>query len=197
MYKIDSLYSVDGHFSDGNYRTGRKGTRVPALWLNALQSEICNYIINSGIALDKNDNSQMLVALNKNLEKDLQKQTISGSAPGVDSTGSVVDEFDVPPGGFIDFTATVTVATAVGMSGTLDVRIERADDSAIFKRVLFYVDVNESGFLGRRRICLKNDGNSLKTYKIKVKCSESLAIVGNVAINGWADYDAEVNNAQD
>lgn len=196
MYKIDSLNSVDGHFSNGDYRTGRKGTLVPALWLNALQSEICNYITNSGIALDKNDNSQMLSALNKNLEKDLQKQTISENVPGVDSTGSVVDEFNVPPGGFIDFTATVTVATAVGASGTLDVRIERADDSAIFKRVLFYVDVNESGFLGRRRFCLKNVDDSLKTYKIKVKCSEGLAIVGSVAVNGWADYDAEVNNAQ-
>ena len=44
MYKIDSVGSVNGQFSDGNYEAGEKGTKVPARWLNALQDEICNLI---------------------------------------------------------------------------------------------------------------------------------------------------------
>ena len=195
MYKIDSLNSVDGHFSNGDYRTGHKGTLVPALWLNALQSEICNYITNSGIALDKNDNSQMLSALNKNLEKDLQKQTISGNAQSIYYAGTILAEFDVPPGGLIDLTVLIRVATLTGISEIV-VIVLNAATSFDYKSVFFdfFGDVSR---IERRRICLKNDTDDLKSYKVKVSCSGSSTIIGNVDLNGWADYDAEVNNAQD
>jgi len=194
MYKIDSLNSVDGHFSDGDYRTGRKGTLVPALWLNALQSEICNYITNSGIALDKNDNSQMLSALNKNLEKDLQKQTIYGNAQSIDYAGTILAEFDVPPGGLIDLTVLIRVATLTGISEIV-VFVLNAATSFVYKSVFFdfFGDVSR---IERRRICLKNDTDDLKSYKVKVSCSGSSTIIGNVDLNGWAEYDAEVSNAQ-
>lgn len=191
MYKIDSLNSVDGHFSDGDYRTGRKGTLVPALWLNALQSEICNYITNSGIALNKNDNSQMLAALNKNLENDLKKQTISGNAQSIDYAGTILAEFDVPPGGLIDLTVLIRVATLTGISEIV-VLVLNAATSFVYKSVFFDFS-DDASRVERRRICLKNNTDNLKSYKVKVSCSGSSTIIGNVDLNGWAD--AEVSNA--
>lgn len=194
MYKIDSLYSVAGHFDDGDYRTGRKGTLVPALWLNALQSEICNYITNSGISLDKEDDSQMLKALNRNLGRCLQKQTISGSANRIDHDVSVIAEFSVPPGGVIDLTV------IVGMPGSVDqitvaLKVVNGDGSVVYKTVYFGTTANDSR--GRRRICLKNNSDDSEYYKVEVNCTENVFIVGSVELNGWADSseDTEVGNA--
>lgn len=194
MYKIDSLYSVDGHFYDGDYRTGRKGTLAPALWLNALQSEICNYITNSGISLDKEDDSQMLKALNRNLGRDLQKQTISGSANRIDHDVSILTEFSVPPGGIIDLTVVVGIPGSVDQI-TVALKVVNGDDSIVYKTVYFGSRVNDSR--GRRRICLKNNSADSEYYKVEVNCNENVFIVGSVELNGWADSseDTEVGNA--
>ena len=69
MYKIDSVGSVNGQFSDGNYEAGEKGTKVPARWLNALQDEICNLITKSGGTLNKYDKLQIRSALDYFLPK--------------------------------------------------------------------------------------------------------------------------------
>lgn len=186
MYKIDSLYSVDGHFNDGDYRTGRKGTRVPALWLNALQSEICNYILNSGIDLDKEDNSQLLKALNKNLEKDLQRQTISGNTQHIDPAALIIAEFSVTSGGVVDFTAFVTIPGSVNQVNVA-LKILNSDTSFVYKTVYFQSRADDSK--SRRRICLKNDSDSPVTYQVTVNCLENVFIAGNVDLSGWADYE--------
>lgn len=194
MYKIDSLYSVDRHFYDGDYRTGRKGTLAPALWLNALQGEICNYITNSGISLDKEDDSQMLKALNRNLGRDLQKQTISGSANRIDHDVSILTEFSVPPGGVIDLTVMVKIPGSVDPI-TVALKVVNGDDSIVYKTVYFRSRVDDSR--GCRRICLKNNSGDSEYYKVEVNCSENVFIVGSVELNGWADSseDTEVGNA--
>ena len=77
MYKIDSVGSVDGQFSDGNYETGQKGTKVPARWLNSLQDEICNLITKSGGELDEYSETQMLTAIKHDLPKLLHYEVLS------------------------------------------------------------------------------------------------------------------------
>lgn len=77
MYKIDSVGSVNGQFSDGDYEAGKKGTKVPARWLNSLQDEICNLITKSGGELDKYSETQMLNAIKHDLPKLLHYEVLS------------------------------------------------------------------------------------------------------------------------
>lgn len=77
MYKIDSVGSVNGQFSDGNYEAGKKGTKVPARWLNSLQDEICNLITKSGGELDEYSETQMLTAIKHDLPKLLHYEVLS------------------------------------------------------------------------------------------------------------------------
>lgn len=83
MYKIDSVGSVNGQFSDGNYEAGQKGTKVPARWLNSLQDEICNLITKSGGVLNEYSETQMLTAIRHDLPKLLHYEVLSN----VKSTG--------------------------------------------------------------------------------------------------------------
>jgi hypothetical protein len=62
MHRVDTDYSVDGSFSDGNQTTGAPGTRVDAAWLNAVQEEIANVIEAAGLTLAKGTNNQLVAA---------------------------------------------------------------------------------------------------------------------------------------
>lgn len=64
MHRIDSTNAVNGRFVAGNPVTGVRPTHHTADHDNALQDEICNVIEAAGIALDKADNNQLLIAIN-------------------------------------------------------------------------------------------------------------------------------------
>jgi hypothetical protein len=77
MQRIDSLNNVPelpapgeaasdpGFFSDGDQETERPGTVVLAWWLNAVQEEICSFIVQSGLTLDKTKHDQLIEAVKK------------------------------------------------------------------------------------------------------------------------------------
>ena len=104
MYKIDSVGSVSGHFSDGDYRTGRKGTKVPAHWLNAVQGELCNFVTANRIALNNNDNGQVLEALENRIKGFFNRYSFLQTASGNELfVGTDIATVNIDPGGILDF----------------------------------------------------------------------------------------------
>lgn len=64
MFKIDSDGHLANEFTEGNPSLGQPATVVSAEWLNkTVQRELCNVVTSSGLALDKNDDGQLLKAL--------------------------------------------------------------------------------------------------------------------------------------
>lgn len=194
MYRIDSIYSVSGHFSDGDYRNGRKGTKVPAHWLNAVQGELCNFVTANGIALDKNDNGQVLKALEKRMGKLTERQFINSTCTRVDSTPLNVFQVNVPIGGVVDFTVSVTLDSVLG-TGTVTVKIFRTDDDQDYNQFAISVDQEsyDSVFYGIYRLCIqnKNNGSETGTYKITIESSAGVTVLGNFVFSGISDARSE------
>lgn len=63
MHRIDGQGNVDGLFSEGDEQQGILATEVTADWPNAVQEELCHVIEMAGIDLNKEDNTQLLQAL--------------------------------------------------------------------------------------------------------------------------------------
>ena len=63
MKRIDTPNSVSGRFRNGNAVVGQKGTYLDETWFNNLQEEIANTVENAGIALNGNDETQLLQAI--------------------------------------------------------------------------------------------------------------------------------------
>lgn len=194
MYKIDSVGSVSGHFSDGDYRTGRKGTKVPAHWLNAVQGELCNFVTANGIALNKADNGQVLKALNKRMGELTERQFINSTYTRVDSTPLNVFQVNVPVGGVVDFTVSVTLDSVLG-TGSVSVKIFRTDDNQDCNQFAISVDQESynSGFYGSYRLCIqnKNTGSETGKYKITIESSTGVTVLGNFVFSGSSDARSE------
>jgi len=62
------INSQDGSFHDGNPATGAAGTPLAAAWHNAVQGEIAAVVLAAGLALDPNNNAQMLTAIEALIE---------------------------------------------------------------------------------------------------------------------------------
>lgn len=66
MHKIDGPGATpDNRFTEGDPAIALPATEVTADWLNAVQDEIVNVIESTGIVLDKEDNGQLLDALER------------------------------------------------------------------------------------------------------------------------------------
>lgn len=165
MYRIDSINSVSGHFSDGDYGTGRKGTKVPAHWLNAVQGELCNFVTANGIALNKCDNGQVLKALEKKIKGYFDKSVSTGSASGNELfTGYEIDPLYLNPGAILDFSLTV-FQTAFGGAAP-DIYVDIYSGTTQEKRFTIKIDVNVDVMF--RRFCYQNNSNAGKYYKLRL-----------------------------
>ncbi len=63
MFLTDADANVANQFSDGNPSTGTPGTTINAVWLNAVQNELANFITAMGLTLTKADSTQLRTAL--------------------------------------------------------------------------------------------------------------------------------------
>lgn len=63
MHKIDSNGNVNGNWVAGNPETGQQPTAFTAEWLNAVQSEIINFLNFVGITPSKTENDQLTKAI--------------------------------------------------------------------------------------------------------------------------------------
>lgn len=63
MHRIDTPGSVDGRFNDGNPAVGQQATQLLSDWFNDIQENMCHAIEESGIVLDKGDETQLLSAI--------------------------------------------------------------------------------------------------------------------------------------
>lgn len=63
MHRVDGFGHQGNLFVEGNPSAGTPATDVTADWLNANQEEKCNVIEAAGLTLNKNDNTQLLQAM--------------------------------------------------------------------------------------------------------------------------------------
>lgn len=63
MHKIDGAGHVNGEFVVEDLALNRPPTEITAEWLNTIQNEISNVITGAGIALDKDSNTQLALAI--------------------------------------------------------------------------------------------------------------------------------------
>lgn len=63
MHLIDAAGHLDHQFTDGNPVTGVLATVVDAAWLNSVQNELANVVQGAGLALDPEDDAQLLAAI--------------------------------------------------------------------------------------------------------------------------------------
>ncbi|MDU3912285.1 hypothetical protein [Kluyvera ascorbata] len=63
--QVESSSTVDGKYTDGNVAGGIAATRLRAAAFNAMQEELAHIVESTGVALDVDDTTQVLVALQK------------------------------------------------------------------------------------------------------------------------------------
>lgn len=63
MHRIDTSGNVDNRFHPGNPATGQQATLIDQDWLNAVQEEIVNVILEANIDLAKGTNDQLASAI--------------------------------------------------------------------------------------------------------------------------------------
>jgi hypothetical protein len=63
MHRIDTSGNVGNRFHPGNPATGQQATLIDQDWLNAVQEEIVNVILEANIDLEKGTNDQLAAAI--------------------------------------------------------------------------------------------------------------------------------------
>ena len=87
MHRIDSSTATpDNKFTEGDPTIPVAATTVTADWLNAVQEEIVKVVLESGLELDKSDNTQLLQALLKIIG--VKAPIATTKAPGLVQVGT-------------------------------------------------------------------------------------------------------------
>lgn len=87
MHRIDSSTATpDNKFTEGDPTIPVAATTVTAGWLNAVQEEIVKVVLESGLELDKSDNTQLLQALLKIIG--VKAPIATTKAPGLVQVGT-------------------------------------------------------------------------------------------------------------
>lgn len=63
MHRIDTSGNVNNRFHPGNPATGQQATLIDQDWLNAVQEEIVNVILQANLSLEKGTNTQLAEAI--------------------------------------------------------------------------------------------------------------------------------------
>ncbi len=91
MHRIDSFGATqDNMFTEGNPVVPIPPTQVSADWLNAVQEEISHVVEASGVTLDKQDNSQLLAAVNTLIQAGILAPGAPGTWLQTDASGNIV-----------------------------------------------------------------------------------------------------------
>lgn len=184
MYKIDSIGSVDGHFSDGDYEVAKKGTQVVAEWLNALQNEMCNLVLFLGLEPSE-DNDQILQGLNSYMNSYFTRQYIEEYIDDVDDNfKDIGDSITVPYQGIIDVSASLSLLNVVG-GGFVEVAIYDDDYVFFINGARIPISEGEDLKIIIRLVAENNDSEGRdKDYHIIARCSSGCSASGRINING-------------
>lgn len=89
MHKIDGPGHLDNEFVSEDAAIGRPPTLVTPEWLNSVQGELVSLVQAAGIALDKDNQTQVLAALAAFQSRQMfAAYTVSGTAPAFELTVS-------------------------------------------------------------------------------------------------------------
>lgn len=195
MYKIDSEYSENGYFSDGDYEVGKKGTRVVAKWLNSVQNEMCNLVEFLGLELSEDDD-QILQGMNSYMNGYFSRQYIEEYVDNVSETSQDAGSaFSVPYKGIVDVDAVLSVFDVVG-NGRITVSVYDTDSSFVNSAVLPVSEGEELKILVR--LLVKNDdpnGNA-RNFKMSAIASAGCSASGRITFSGSV-ISKRINYAQD
>lgn len=84
--------NVSGQFRDTSSQTGQQGTVVDADWLNTVQNELVNLLVDNGVSLNDNNDGQIAALLHNALRGMFAQVLMSAVDPG--SSESIVNELD-------------------------------------------------------------------------------------------------------
>lgn len=195
MYKIDSEYSENGHFSDGDYEVGKKGTRVVAKWLNSVQDEMCNLVEFLGLELSEDDD-QILQGMNSYMNGYFSRRYIEEYVDNVSETSQDAGSaFSVPYKGIVDVDAVLSVFDVVG-NGRITVSVYDTNNSFVNSAVLPVSEGEELKILVR--LLVKNDdpnGNA-RNFKMSAIASAGCSASGRITFSGSV-ISKRINYAQD
>ena len=109
MHKIDTPSAVNGNFVDKNVSAGVPGTVCDAKWLNSVQNEICNTIEAAGLELDRQDDTQLNVAIKVIADNAVNRRVVSSESKSAINSDwcKIGDNFHVDPGDVVDITVEV------------------------------------------------------------------------------------------
>lgn len=188
MYNVDSEFSVNGRYSDGNKALGIKGTKVVAHHLNAIQLEMANLVTAGGLELNKHDNFQMYQAIMNIAKSKVNRTYTNGEIGRVTENEILVCGDSVVPYGAV-FDAEIFVS-GIAMADSGEVRIKMFCIETEENKQ-FYVPVDSvNRTFQRHRICMQNLDSSVvsRTYRITAKTTYAADFVGNVEVNGMVVY---------
>lgn len=166
MHRIDgSGATAENLFTEGNPLSATPATQVTADWLNATQEEISGAIEGAGIALDKEDNGQLLAAI---------IALIEANSPSPFETGDVRPTFRTTaiPGWIMADDGTL------GPSGSGATTRANDDTEALFKLLWNGVADTWASVSGGRGASADEDWGAGKTIAVPKVLGRALAVAG-------------------
>lgn len=209
--QVESSATADGKYTDGSVAGGIAATRLRAAAFNAMQEELAHIVESAGLALDINDMTQVLKAI--------QKLTLSRANPFADikSDGAAaistaltnlglketlnptkrVSIGNIGTGAFDGSTPSINIGDSdsgfIGSAdGVLDIYCNNAkvgyiDNAGL--HMLAGIATNKDLVLQsdeRRHIMMQNADGSVRAYIYKDKDDTGIHI--NNGVDGWGDF---------
>lgn len=107
MFRIDGPGHIGNRFTEGDPSIGQRATRVTAEWLNSIQEEVAYVIEESGIALDKEQSTQLYDAI-----VELVSGVVGDGSGAVPTTRTITAAGLATGGGDLAANRTITVEKA-------------------------------------------------------------------------------------
>lgn len=89
MHKTKGADNVNGQFRDTSSQTGQQGTVVDADWLNTVQNELVNLLVDNGVSLNDNNDGQIAALLHNVLRGIFNQVGMSKNDAGASDTAIV------------------------------------------------------------------------------------------------------------
>lgn len=164
MHRVDGQgATVDNLFTEGDPGSGVPATTVTADILNALQEEMCSAIEGAGIALDKQDNTQLLAAL----------QALASAATGWTTGDAKATLKTAADTGWI-----MADDGTIGASGSAGTNRANDDCEALFKLLWNNIGDTYAPVGGGRGASAQEDWDAGKVIQVGTLLGRALGVAG-------------------
>lgn len=167
MHRIDGPgATVDNLFTEGDPLTATPATVVTAAWLNALQEEMAGVVEGAGETLDKEDNAQLLAAIQALIDATV--------APAAAGTGDIrLTLRDTAPAGWV-----MMDDGSIGPSGSGGTTRANDDTEALYKLLWNNITDTYAPVAGGRGLDADADWAAEKLLTLPRTLGRALGIAG-------------------